>query len=33
MYRIMRKLYHSNPTFSVVAYLYQDVSTKKYYFC
>ena len=31
MYKFIRVLFHINPTFSHVAYLYQDITTNKYY--
>jgi hypothetical protein len=31
MYKFIQYLYHKNTTYSHVAYLYQDTTTKKYY--
>ena len=31
MYKFIKVLYHNNPVISHVAYLYQDITTNKYY--
>ena len=31
MYKFIKSLFHVNPTFSHMAYLYQDTTTQKYY--
>lgn len=31
MYKFIKILFHINPTFSHAAYLYQDITTDKYY--